>query len=301
MSRDNSVAVLFADVVGSTELYEVLGDFKARETVGRCIDVMRRATESYNGRVVKTIGDEVMATFPTADGAMNAARDMQVAISKGEVVSGGGAPLAIRVGCDFGPVIPEERDVFGSTVNTANRVTSQAKAAQVLITENMVANLGAEWRAAVRQIDLAPLKGKSGEVAMYEALWQSEDITSMLPTIKWGDEHKNKARGRMRIRYLGKEVIVDPSRPTATLGRSEENDLVVKGNLISRLHARIEMSRDRFLLVDQSTNGSFIVTRKGEELFVRRDSVQISGEGVIGLGRVVQPGSSQAITFIQED
>lgn len=301
MARDNSVAVLFADVVGSTELYEVLGDFKARETVGQCIDVMRRATEAYNGRVVKTIGDEVMATFPTADGAMNAARDMQTAISKGEVVSVGGAPLAIRVGCDFGPVIPEERDVFGSTVNTANRVTSQAKAAQVLITENMVANLGAEWRAAVRQIDLAPLKGKSGEVAMYEALWQSEDVTSMLPTIKWGEEQKKKPRGRMRVRYLGKEVVVDPSRPHATLGRSEENDLVVKGNLISRLHARIEMSRDRFMLVDQSTNGSFILNRKGEELFVRRDSVQISGEGVIGLGRVVQPGSAQAITFIQED
>lgn len=301
MARDNSVAVLFADVVGSTELYEVLGDFKARETVGQCIDVMRRATEAYNGRVVKTIGDEVMATFPTADGAMNAARDMQTAISKGEVVSAGGAPLAIRVGCDFGPVIPEERDVFGSTVNTANRVTSQAKAAQVLITENMVANLGAEWRAAVRQIDLAPLKGKSGEVAMYEALWQSEDVTSMLPTIKWGEEQKKKPRGRMRVRYLGKEVVVDPSRPHATLGRSEENDLVVKGNLISRLHARIEMSRDRFMLVDQSTNGSFILNRKGEELFVRRDSVQISGEGVIGLGRVVQAGSAQAITFIQED
>ncbi|MGD9388195.1 MAG: adenylate/guanylate cyclase domain-containing protein [Gammaproteobacteria bacterium] len=301
MSRENSVAVLFADVVGSTELYEVLGDFKARETVGQCIDVMRRATEAYNGRVVKTIGDEVMATFPTADGAMNAARDMQTAISKGEVVSAGGAPLAIRVGCDFGPVIPEERDVFGSTVNTANRVTSQAKAAQVLITETMVANLGPEWRSAVRQIDLAPLKGKSGEVAMYEALWQSEDVTSMLPTIKWGEEHKKKTRGRMRLRYLGKEVIVDPSRPHATLGRSEENDLVVKGNLISRLHARVEMSRDRFMLVDQSTNGSFIVTRKGEEVFVRRDSVQLSGEGVIGLGRVVQPGSAQAITFIQED
>lgn len=300
MSREFSVAVLFADVVGSTELYEVLGDFKARETIGQCIEVMRRATESYNGRVVKTIGDEVMATFPSADGAMNAARDMQVAISKGEVVSGGGAPLAIRIGCDFGPVIPEERDVFGSTVNTANRVTSQAKAAQVLITDTMVEQLGADWRAAVRQIDLAPLKGKSGEVAMYEALWQSEDITSMLPTITWGDQ-KQKARGRMRIRYLGKEVMVDSSRPHATLGRSDENDIVIKGNLISRLHARIEMNRDRFLLIDQSTNGTFVVTRKGEELFVRRDSIQIAGEGVIGLGRIVQPGSTQAITFIQED
>jgi adenylate cyclase len=106
MSREFSVAVLFADVVGSTELYEVLGDLKARETVGQCIDVMRRATESYNGRVVKTIGDEVMATFPTADGAMNAARDMQVAISKGEVVSGGGAPTGDPRGLRFRPGDP---------------------------------------------------------------------------------------------------------------------------------------------------------------------------------------------------
>ena len=63
----------------------------------------------------------------------------------------------------------------------------------------------------------------------------------------------------------------------------------------------MEISRDRFSLVDQSTNGTFVVTRQGEELFVRRDSIQLSGEGVIGLGRVVQPGSPQAIHFIQED
>jgi predicted component of type VI protein secretion system len=75
----------------------------------------------------------------------------------------------------------------------------------------------------------------------------------------------------------------------------------VKGNLISRLHARVEISRDRFLLVDQSTNGSFVVTRQGDEQFVRRDSIPLHGEGVIGLGRIVQPGSAQAIYFIQEE
>jgi hypothetical protein len=223
---------------------------------------------------------------------MNAARDMQVAISKGEAVSVDGAPLAIRVGCDYGPVIPDERDVFGSTVNTANRVTSQAKAAQVLITSNMVDRLGPEWRAAVRQIDLTPIRGKMGETAMFEALWQSEDITSMLPTISW-NERRAKSKARMRLRYQGKELLVDAEHPHINLGRSDENDLVVKGNLISRLHARVEINRDRFLLVDQSTNGSFVVTRQGDEQFVRRDSIPLHGEGVIGLGRIVQPGSAQ--------
>jgi hypothetical protein len=225
---------------------------------------------------------------------------MQTAISQGEAVSVDGAPLAIRVGCDFGPVVEEERDVFGSTVHTANRMTSQAKASQILTTSNIVAKLGPEWRRSVRQIDLAPIKGKTGDVAMYEALWQSEDITSMLPTINW-ESRQPKAKGRMRLTYRGSEVIVGPEQTHATLGRSDDNELVIKGNLISRLHSRVEMQRDKFMLVDQSTNGTYVVTRQGAELFVRRDSIQLTGEGVIGLGRVVQPGSEDAVHFIVEN
>jgi len=300
MPSETEVAVLFADVVGSTELYEALGDIKARDTIAHCLEAMKSATEQHGGRVIKTIGDEVMSTFPTADDALNAAREMQVAISRGSLAPTEGVALAIRVGCDFGPVVPDERDVFGSTVHTANRMTSQAKAAQIVTTSDMVEHLSAEWRASVRQIDLAHVKGKSGEIALYEVLWQKDDVTSMLPTISWGGE-KKKVTARMRLRYQGDEVLVDARHPSATIGRSEDNSLVIKGNLISRLHCRVEMSRDRFLLVDQSTNGTFVITRQGEELFVRRDSIQLVGEGVIGLGRVVQPGSAQAIHFIQED
>ncbi len=300
METEIEVAVLFADVVGSTELYEVLGDLKARDTIADCLAVMKEATEQHHGTVIKTIGDEVMSTFPTADDALNAARSMQTRISRGGTVDAHGVPLAIRVGCDFGPVVPDERDVFGSTVHTANRMTSQAKAAQIVTTSNMVDQLSADWRASVRQIDLAHVKGKSGEIALFEVLWQKDDITSMLPTINWS-QNKAKSTARMRLRYQGTEVRMEPGRQSVTIGRSEDNDLVVKGTLISRLHCRVEMSRDKFMLIDQSTNGTFIVTRQGEELFVRRDSIQLTGEGVIGLGRVVQPGSPQEIQYIQED
>ncbi len=300
METEIEVAVLFADVVGSTELYEKLGDLKARDTIGECLAVMKDATQQNHGTVIKTIGDEVMSTFPTADDALNAARTMQNRISKGGAIQVRGVPLAIRVGCDYGPVVPDGRDVFGSTVHTANRMTSQAKAAQIVTTSNMVEQLSADWRTSVRQIDLAHVKGKSGEIALYEVLWQKEDITSMLPTINWSKE-RPKSTASMRLRYQGTEVRMEGERQSVRMGRSEDNDLVVKGTLISRLHCRVEMTRDKFMLIDQSTNGTFIVTRQGEELFVRRDSIQLTGEGVIGLGRVVQPGSPQAIHYIQED
>ena len=83
--------------------------------------------------------------------------------------------------------------------------------------------------------------------------------------------------------------------------RAEDNDVVVKGNLISRLHARIEISRNKFVLIDQSTNGTFVQAADGEESFVRRDSLQIKGEGLIGLGKLPERGSPQTIRFALEE
>ena len=95
--------------------------------------------------------------------------------------------------------------------------------------------------------------------------------------------------------------MLDESRTNVTIGRAEENDIVIKGNLISRLHARLELNRNKILLIDQSTNGTFVTTREGEEAFVRRDSMQLKGEGLIGFGRVPEQGSSLTVKFVCEE
>ena len=77
MGTDKELAIVFADVVGSTELYESLGDDEARETVGRCVECMKECTIELRGEVIKTMGDEVMSTFDSADDAMLAASEMQ--------------------------------------------------------------------------------------------------------------------------------------------------------------------------------------------------------------------------------
>jgi hypothetical protein len=213
------------------------------------------------------------------------------------------APVAIRIGCNFGPVVLENRDIFGSAVHTANRMTSQAKAGQIMTTATMVERLSGDWRASVRQIDIATLKGRSSEVALFEVLWQTEDITSMVPAIAVTSREREKASKsqRLRLRYQGQEVLVEDGRANITIGRAEENDLVVKGNLISRLHARVEINRNKFMLVDQSTNGTFVLGKDGEEAFVRRDSMQIRGEGLIGLGKAPDSNSSQVIRYTCEE
>jgi len=300
MVKDIELAVLFADVVGSTRLFEVMGDLRAREMVGVCIEVMRSATEQHNGTVIKTIGDEIMATFPTADDALNAAGQMQRQISSHPDLKTEGQPVAIRVGCHYGPVVLENRDVFGASVHTANRMTSQAKAGQVITTAATVERLSPEWRAAVRQIDVATIRGQGGEIALYEVLWQTEDVTSMLPAIALTARDQRR-RLRLLLTVQERAFVVDEQHPQAVIGRSEDNDLVVRGNLISRLHARVEFHRNRFVLTDQSTNGTFVQTEGQEEAFVRRDSIQLRGAGMIGLGRVPEVDSPQTIHYALEE
>ena len=299
MGKDIELAILFADVVGSTKLYELMGDIRAREMVSICIDDMRTATEQQGGTVIKTMGDEVMSTFPSAEAALNAASQMQHSISTHPDLKVDGQPVAIRIGCHYGPVVIENRDIFGAAVHTANRMTSQAKAGQIITTATMVDHLSPEWRAAVRQIDVATLKGQGNEIALFEVLWQTDDVTSMLPAIAMSQ--RDAKRARLRLRVQGQEVVVDDQRTNIAIGRADDNDLVVKGNLISRLHARIEINRNKFVLVDQSTNGTFVQTTDGEEAFVRRDSMQIKGEGLIGLGKVPDLSSPQSIRFICEE
>ena len=277
-----------------------MGDLRARDMVAICIDVMRSATEQRQGTVIKTMGDEVMATFPSADEALNAAAQMQQQISSHAQLKVDGQPVAIRIGCHFGPVMLENRDVFGATVHTANRMTSQAKAGQIITTAATVERLSPEWRASCRQIDVATLKGQGSEVALYEVLWQTEDVTSMVPAIA------DRLASRRAPCACGCGVRIASccsmsATPSITIGRAEDNDVVIKGNLISRLHARIEINRNKFVLIDQSTNGTFVQTADGEESFVRRDSLQIKGEGMIGLGRLPEQDSPQTIRFDCEE
>ena len=298
---EKKLAILFADVVGSTQLYELLGDDRARETVQQCLRVMKQATEHYGGTVIKTMGDEVMSTFPSADDALNAANQMQQRITNTIRIETDDSHVAIRIGCHFGPVVAEDRDIFGAAVHTANRMTSQAKSGQILTTSALVAELTPQWTALVRQIDVATPKGQSDEVAVFEVLWQPEEATNMLPSINPTSRPQTPAVS-LRLRFRGEELVVgENGKVTITMGRAEENDVVIKGNLISRVHARIDVARNRFVLVDESTNGTFIQQDAGEELYVRRDSTVLTGSGVISMGRVAARGTSLAIEYRVEE
>ena len=106
---------------------------------------------------------------------------------------------------------------------------------------------------------------------------------------------------RLRLRFDDRELVVDQRASSIAIGRAEENDLVVKGRLSSRLHARIVIGRSNFVLIDQSANGTFVQTGDGEKSFIRQDIRQLKGQGMIGLGCVPQQGSQHTIHFTCEE
>ena len=174
-------------------------------------------------------------------------------------------------------------------------MTSQAKARQIVISGETVAQMSDKLKEQTRQIDVATVRGKLDEIALYELLWNPDEATSMLPTIEW--ESSSRKASRLVLSFRDQSIEVSDKLKSVIMGRADDNDLVIKGNLISRIHAKVEKRRGKFMLVDQSTNGTFVQNVQGDETFVRRDNTELKGEGTIGLGRAEEPGGSLAIHY----
>lgn len=297
-------AVLFADVCGSTRLYERYGDAIAKQAIDACLGVCRAAVESAGGRVVKTIGDEVMCVLPTAHVAAQAAVEMQRNVESG--VSGAQVPLSIRVGFHAGSMIEAaDGDVFGDAVNVAARMAAQAKAAQIVTTETTIAECGSDFQGRSRKFDMAPIKGKTGEIGLFDLQWQSADADadngSVTQMVTSAANALRSISMLLRLQYQDRKETIDSGLTPITIGRESRCDLLVASPYSSRTHARIEYRRGKFIYVDQSTNGSYVVLIESDgnqlESFVKREEFTLIGRGLICLGEPSETGMPHAIRF----
>jgi adenylate cyclase len=282
---ERNLCLLFADVSGSTRLYEKLGDKEALQAVERCLNRMTRATEQFKGRVIKTIGDEVMAVFDSAESGMDAACSMQQRIDDLPPVRG--IKLAIRVGFHFGPAIEEAKDVFGDTVNTASRMAGLAKAGQIITTGETVAALPALLQQSTREIDALSVKGKAEDVRVCEVIWQgSDDLTMKSASIA-----APPVAARIILSHAGEEKVLDAAHSLFSLGRDAACDVIITDRRASRTHARIERRRDKFVLIDQSTNGTYVTFAGEAEFALKREEVILRSKGLISFGHACDENS----------
>lgn len=285
------MAVLFVDVSDSTRIYEALGDTVAFAAVSRCLALLQDLIKAFGGRVVKTIGDGVMCVFPTADAAAMAASEMQKRISLRP--KEGETKLMIRVGFLYGPVIQDGDDVFGDSVNVAARMAGLALAGQVITSGATVAVLSPLLRNFTRRLDALPVKGKAEEVEVYELLWQTGSDHTVLPT-RPAYNTADSGTASLHVTYRG---VTTTLKGEASFGRDTGNTIVVMDPTASRLHARVELRGGKFVLIDQSSYGTFVTIRGGGEIRLRREEMILHGSGIIAFGHGSRDTADDVVEF----
>ena len=270
--------MLFADVSGSTRLYETAGDAAALDAIGRCIERLSQAAESTGGRVLKTIGDEVMVLFPTPDAAASAASEMHAAVDTLPPVQG--TKLGVRIGFHSGPVIQRDNDVFGDTVNLAARLVEQAQKGQIITSQETSQQLSPALRAFSRRLSIT-IKGKADRGELCEIEWRpASDITT-------GFGPRPEARSAavaLRLSYRDLQLVRRRENDLIIIGRDASCGLVIASQNVSRLHCTIVRSHDRFVLRDHSTNGTFVTVDGDGEILLQREDMALRRHGWLALG-----------------
>jgi class 3 adenylate cyclase len=161
------VTVLFTDIVDSTSLTQRLGDEQAQSIVRAHNAIVREALRSHGGSEIKHTGDGIMASFPTASGAL----DCAIAIQREVAAMDDATALGLRIGVNAGEPVVEEGDLYGTAVQLAKRICDRADAGEVLVS-NVVRELAAGKTFLFADRGAAPLKGFEDPVRLYEVRWR---------------------------------------------------------------------------------------------------------------------------------
>jgi class 3 adenylate cyclase len=286
--------VLFADVSGSTRLFEGQGDEAARRVIRHALYGCAHVIAEQGGQVVKTIGDEVMATFGDASSAMQAAIDMQRWAANDATMCE--QDIGLRVGLHHGRVLAEEKDVFGRTVNTAARMVSLAGSAQIVTTADTVEVLHAPLRDRCRELGRTQIPGRETALDIVSVIWEQDTShLTVVPTVP--SAVRQTAPRQIVLSIAGRRYAASQDAAALTLGRGPDCSIVVDEDCVSRHHARIAFRHGFFVLIDQSTNGTWLSAPGQMPVYVHRGELPLLRDGLLGLGRRPSQNGGPTLAF----
>lgn len=292
--ESEKLAILFADISGSTRLYEALGNALARQMVVRCLAMMGSRLAAHRGTLIKTIGDEIMCSFPSAEGALRAACDMQEAVESGK--PGGVTPMYIRIGFNYGEVLREDGDVHGDVVNVAARITEVARARQILTAQAAIDALPPALRTRARHLRRASIKGRLAQLELFQIGWRDDEGDSG----RIGNPAHRKPDGLeelLVLRHRDQQVTVGERNVSATLGRNAACSIVIRDAAATDRHASVNYQLGKFFISDSSASGTYIRFNGGETVQIVGENTMLRGSGAIFLGWPFSEDSAGIIEF----
>ena len=270
MFEVRNLAVLLADLTGSTTLYETLGNETAAGIVAQCRDDMRLLAETESGEFIHFRGDDVLCVFENAASALRAARHI--------VRRGGPGSPGVHAGLAWGEIIMGRNEVFGDAVNLAARLSATSNPGEVLMSHTFVEKLPEKSRINVRPMDRVSLKGKAELVEIYGA--QGIEIETMMTTVPSPGPASST---HLRLSIAGENRDLTEGEEVS-IGRDDGCQMVISEPHVSRQHAAVSVRGGLVEFIDQSSTGSFLRFGEAETIYVRRKHVVLSGRGAISLG-----------------
>ena len=292
--------VVFADITGSTTLFEKLGDAEAHAIVTKVLDALEKLAEEKGGRTLKKIGDEVLCVFPDADGAVQFGCSAQRQLA----IHAGGRRIELRIGVNYGPVVHDALgDVFGDTVNVAARLRALASPGQVITTQDTLDAVVQDARLSTRRLGSHALVGKNERVQVVEVLWEEQQLGNLTQMPRGPLPELQVGPLVLRLFFHGSHVELrsQDSRQDIPLGRDPSNLMVVLNDSVSRRHATVAVRNGKFYLRDHSTNGTYVRTDGNLPIVVRREAVPLHGRGDISLGLDFSSGGTDEVRYEVSD
>lgn len=293
--------VVFADISGSTALYETLGNERAAEAITQVTQSIGDSMESCGGRVVKKLGDGVLGIFGDASSAVTAMSGMlrqhQIRLNRWP------HPLRmdIRVGVASGEVVDVDGDCYGDAVNVASRLCERAGPAEIWATETAVLLAGAAPVVWYRRLGMMEIRGKADLLMLYQVEWRENEAPgslTMQAALVSSFAPIDSILGQIQFSWHGVDRSFASSDAPVHVGRATEAQLSVNDPRVSRLHARIDWRNSGFVLTDMSSFGTWV--RFGDSdtpVRLRRDMCILHGKGQIALGVSFKEPSAPVINF----
>ena len=295
--------VVFADLMGSTGVFETIGNVQASRVVTRLTQWIAEICVVHNGQVIKTLGDGVLAVFPHAPDAINAVVELQRKHQKRIASSTAGTKMPIRIGVARGDVEFVDGDCYGDAVNVASRLSDLTGPHQIWANSDSLD--GAVEADGVRFRPLGPItiRGRVEPCAVFQVEWH-ENLTSDFLTMQAALDsqrdqlEKDLLGGEIELVWLDVRKRFRSAQLPIHIGRVSQAEFVVNDPRVSRAHARIDWRNGSILLVDVSTYGSWIrFSGGGADLLLRREECVLHGRGEIALGASFSDLSVPTVMF----
>lgn len=291
--NERARTVLFVAIDDSSGAFESLAAAQALTLLGRCLRLLEEQVITHRGQPVKHVGRGLLCVFPDASTAATAAIALQQTIE--HFAHGQSESTTLRVGFHSGPVIEQPGDVFGDSVNLAARLLASANPGQILTDSATLAGMRITLRRRARTLDRLRVRGRSAEVEIVEIGWRRR-VGSPATTEQTTVVHDAR-RACLLLTYRQRVYQLDSEQPPFTLGRDRLAMLQVDSRKVSRQHACIEWRRDKFILIDYSTNGTYVCVDREPEIMVKHESFPLQGAGSLSLGEAARTGGPGIVQF----